>query len=84
MKPTQRRCDSCKLDVAKTWFARHQASGCVIAPGHIPPEVPKFWLDSSLRLRPFNTLARNGSYYGVRTIRPPVKRKFEKVTEGTM
>lgn len=79
----RKRCDACKWDVAKSWFARHRASSCVVAPGRAPA-LPKFWLDGSLRLRPFNTLTRNGNYYGVRTIRPPVKRKFEKVTEGTM
>lgn len=83
MKSTRRRCDDCVAHVAKSWFARHRASGCRVAPGRRPP-TPLFWLDSSLRLRQFNTLARNGSYYGVRTIRQPVKRKFEKVTEGTM
>jgi hypothetical protein len=63
--------------IARSWFARHQASDCTLARGTAPK--PKFWLDSSLRLRPFNTLARNGSYYGVRTLRPQVKRRFEPV-----
>jgi hypothetical protein len=74
---TRRRCDACKLNVARSWFARHQASGCVVAPGHIPTEVPKFWLDSSLRLRPFATLARNGGYYGVRHLGQRKKRRWE-------
>lgn len=83
MKLTLRRCDECQSHVAKSWFTRHVASSCRVAPGRKPP-TPKFWLDASLRLRPFNTLARNGGYYGVRTIRPQAKRRFEKVTEGTM
>lgn len=76
---TRKRCDACKLDVAKTWFARHQASNCFVAPGHIPTSVPKFWLDGSLRLRPLATLARDQNYYGVRTLRPRTKRRFEPV-----
>lgn len=83
MTLTRRRCDDCRRHVARSWFARHAASNCVVAPGLTPP-APKFWLDSSLRLRPFDTLTRNGGYYGVRTLRPRTKRKFEKVTEGTM
>lgn len=75
---TRKRCDACKLDVARSWFARHVASGCALARGVKPP-APKFWLDSSLRLRPFNTLARNGSYYGVRTLRPRKSRRWEPV-----
>ncbi len=80
---TRQRCDACKSEVAKSWFARHQESNCRVAPGRKPP-TPLFWLDASLRLRRFNTLTRNGSYYGIRTIHPQVKRRFEKVTEGTM
>ena len=72
------RCDTCGRDVARSWLARHVASGCRVAPGRPPPE-PKFWLDSSLRLRPFNTLARNGSYYGVRTLHPRKKRSWMPV-----
>lgn len=83
MRSTRKRCDACKNHVAASWLKRHQASGCTVARG-IRPLTPLFWLDSSLRLRPFSTLARNGSYYDVRTLRPRVKRKFEKVTEGTM
>lgn len=74
----RKRCDTCTAHVAASWFARHRASNCRVAPGRKPP-TPKFWLDSSLRLRPFSTLSRNGSYYGVRTIRPRVKRRFEPV-----
>ena len=79
----RRLCDACRCHVARSWFARHVASGCRVARGVRLP-TPKFWLDSSLRLRPIDTLRRNGSYYGVRTIRPKTKRKFERVTEGTM
>lgn len=75
---TRRRCDACKYHVAKTWFGRHEASGCVVAPGLKPP-TPKFWLDSSLRLRPYVTLARDGGYYGVRRLQQRAKRRFEPV-----
>lgn len=78
VQTTRKRCDACKSHVAKSWFARHVASGCRVAPGW-KPLTPKFWLDSSLRLRPFDTLARNGSYYGVRTIRPRKSRRWEPV-----
>lgn len=80
---TRERCGDCARHVAKTWLGRHRASGCMVARG-VASLDPKFWLDSSLRLRPFDTLARNGGYYGVRTLRPRTKRKFEKVTEGMM
>lgn len=76
MKLTRVRCDDCKSHVAKSWLARHRAGNCTVAPGRKPP-TPKFWLDGSLRLRRFETLARNGSYHGVRTIRPRTKRRFE-------
>lgn len=83
MKSTRKRCDACKSHVAASWLKRHRASGCTVARGVQPP-TPLFWLDSSLRLRPFNTLRRNGSYYGVRTIRPLAKRRWERVTEERM
>lgn len=76
MKQVRRRCDDCKSHVAKTWFARHQASNCRVAPGVRPP-TPKFWLDSSLRLRPYATLARDGGYYGVRRLTQRKKRRWE-------
>lgn len=78
MRSFRKRCDACATHVSSSWFARHAASGCVVAPGR-PPLTPKFWLDSSLHLRPFNTLARNGGYYGVRTLRPRKSRRWEAV-----
>lgn len=77
MSLRRRRCDACKFDVARSWFARHQASNCTVARGVAPK--PRFWLDSNLRLRPIATLARDQHYYGVRTLRPQVKRRFEPV-----
>jgi hypothetical protein len=78
VKLTRKRCDDCAFHVAKTWFARHVASDCRVARGVRPP-TPKFWLDGSLRLRPFETLARNGSYYGVRALRQRKSRRWEPV-----
>lgn len=80
-RPQARKpCPVCGVNVAASWLSRHVASGCRQA--RVSTRVvrqPLFWLDSSLRLRPFDTLARNGSYYGVRTIRPRKKRRFEPV-----
>lgn len=78
MKLTRTRCDDCRHHVAKSWLARHVASGCRVARG-VPAPTPRYWLDSSLRLRPIRTLARDTGYYGVRRIYPPAKRRWEPV-----
>jgi hypothetical protein len=78
VKTTRRRCDSCTSHVATSWFARHVASACRVAPGARPP-TPKFWLDSSLRLRPYATLARDGGYYGIRRLGQRKKRRWESL-----
>jgi len=78
---TRKRCDDCTFHVAAGWLVRHRASGCTVAIG-LKHLTPLFWLDSSLRLRPYNTLARNGNYYGVRTIRQPASRRWEPVRNG--
>lgn len=75
-RENRRQCDDCKHHVTASWLKRHRASNCRVAPGVRPPE-PKFWLDSSLRLRPYATLARNGGYYGVRHLGQRKKRRWE-------
>lgn len=83
----RKTCPVCGVAVAVSWLRRHIDSGCRQAratPAPLAPRQPLFWLDSSLRLRSIETLARNGSYYGVRTLRPRAKRKFERVAEGMM
>lgn len=69
---TRRRCDNCKSHVAKSWYARHVASACRVAPGSAPPE-PRFWLRSDLRLRPLATLDR----WDVRRLGTRKKRRWE-------
>lgn len=70
---TRRRCDACTYHVATSWLARHVASGCVVAPGLKPP-TPKYWLDSSLRLRPYATLRP-----GVSNVRYLTERRKGKI-----